>query len=249
MNKILIDDKIQEDFSRRVVACVEKALNDDIKRYIAEFQPDTTNGLPHQVHDFINSNLKNSFSTNNMRIVPIKRFGWNGRVLVDEVNKLAFSVMRNNRLKSLMKEHRNNPHYTQTFANALNGNLEAKMKQLSFDDMVGSRFTDEDYMEDYDKLCGININLEEGYHHCLILFETQNGELSDINISLLNKDMGVVEEYSLSKFIKPDYSNLINKEFNNGDTLTKEKAINVIPLPLKGKSLVKIKLKEEANSL
>jgi len=60
MSGFLISEKIPKNLSRYIVNSIDVALSDDCKRYMQEFRPDTTNGVPHCIHDWINSNLVRS---------------------------------------------------------------------------------------------------------------------------------------------------------------------------------------------
>jgi len=249
MNKTSLCDEIKTDpLIRTVVACIKQATDDDVKRYLDEFHPGTTNGLPHQIHDWINGHLRDHVTSNKVYTMEIKRASWRGRLIIDEEHKYVYSIMRIDRLKSLRKEKRNSPHYLHTIVGSLNKELEAENKQLSIEAYDYSRFSQEELESDYTRLFGNKVNPSEGYKHCLILFATRKTELYDVRLCIVDKDLDVVEDKPLIDFIKPDYAELTNVKSVDTVSDDSENEIDDNATEQGGKPLVKLKTIQEPSN-
>ena len=214
MNITSVIEKGSQHLVRTVVACIRQATDDDIKRYLAEFRPGTINGLPHQIHDWINGHLRDHIDSNDLYTLEIKRCGWRGRLIIDKTNKIVYSIMRIDRLNTLRKEKRNKPHYLQTIVGVLNTELEANNKQMNLDEYANLSFSNKELKDDFSQLFGTKITPSEGYKHCLVLFATRNLELYDVRLCVVDRDLDVVEDKSLVEFINPDYSVLTGTNTN-----------------------------------
>lgn len=238
MAGFLISEKIPKNLSRYIVNSIDVALSDDCKRYMQEFHPDTTNGVPHCIHDWINSNLVRSLPQE-FRVFKFNRYSWKSNMVVDDENKIAFTIMRQKGLKRIKSKKRRSPHYLQTYVNTLNSEFEAKNKQLAFAEINTEIFSQEIYSNDFNNLCGENLKATQGYRHCLIAFETRSGQLSDVKAWVLDKDLDVVDELCLNEYIKPDYSKIAS-----GEKLELHQAISnegILQLADKSKSIIKLK--------
>ena len=249
MNKTSLCDEIKADpLIRTVVACIKQATDDDVKRYLGEFHPGTTNGLPHQIHDWINGHLRDHITSNKVYTVEIKRASWRGRIIVDEEHKYVYSIMRIDRLKSLRKEKRNNPHYLHTIVGLLNKELEAENKQLTLDEYQYCRFSQDELEDDYTRLFGNKVSPSEGYKHCLILFATPKTELYDVRLCIVDKDLEVVEDKPLIDYIKPDYAELTDVKSKGNISTELEKGTDDNTNEQDIKPLVKLKTKRKPSN-
>lgn len=199
---------ISEDFRRRVVDCINMALQDDLPRYLSEFHPDTTNGVPLQIGDWINTNIRKHMAGNIIEVIEFSRYSWKGRIIIDRENRITYTIMREKRLRQLRREKRDKPHYLQTIVGILNANIIAPMKQMDIFGGEYYRFDPEIVEKDYDSIFKGYVDKTDGYHHCAIIYETDRGALTDINIIFLDKDLEEVNRVSLNEFIKPDFSKL-----------------------------------------
>lgn len=240
MEKFLISGKIPDNFSRYIVNCIDIALSEDCKRYMQEFHPDTTNGVPHCIHDWINGNLV-KYKPNDVKVFKFNRHSWKSNMIIDNSNKIAYTVMRQKGLLRIKKKKRTWPHYLQTFVTILNNEFQAKNKQIMIDGFNSDIFSYEILVDDFKNLCGENLKSTEGYRHCLIAFDTQNGQLSDVKAWILDKDLDIVDELSLNEFIKPDYSNLTNIDTTNENSKLPQDTSNDGLLKFTNKSIIKIK--------
>lgn len=244
MDKNIYEYKIEEEFKRSIVFCMEKALNDDVPRYLEEFDVDTKNGLPHQVFDFISGNMKKHLIKNeDLSIIKFKRSGWDGRIIIDQKNNIVYTIMRTNRLKSIKSGKRKNPHYSQSIAEVLNQEIQINNGQLNFGDICEEYFTYQEYENDFNKIFNGKIKKEDGYRYYVILFEERHKELKDVRICLLNKHLDVADEISLYEYIKPDFDSLLRTEIANvSELISVEENTNL--LEFKPRSLNKIKKKK-----
>jgi hypothetical protein len=199
---------ISADFQRRVVDCINMALQDDLPRYLSEFHPDTTNGIPHQIGDWINTNIRKHLAGNNIEVIEFTRYSWKGKIIIDRENHVTYTIMREKRLSQLRREKRDKPHYLQSIVGVLNENFIAPSKQLTLFGEGYCGFDSETIEQDYDSIFKGSIDKTDGYHHCAIIYETEHGELADINILILDKYLVEVSRISLNEYIKPDFSKL-----------------------------------------
>lgn len=219
VNKFSIAEKIPEDFRRRMVDCINMALHDDLHKYLAEFHPETTNGIPHSIGDWINTNITNHLTNGNVQVISFKRNNWSGTILFDSQNKVTYSIMRAKRLRQIRRESREYPHYLQTIVSVLNEEFEAEIKQLDW----GLISFDEDILNnDFEKIFNGRIGKDEGYLHVVVAYETEHFEITDIRICFLDKDLDAIEEVSLNEHIRPDFANLTgdNPPDDNPPTLS-----------------------------
>lgn len=239
MCKFSIRDKITENFCRYLVNCIDISLKDDYKRYMEEFHPDTTNGVPKCIHDWINTNLV-KYLPLDYRVFKFNRYGWKSNMVVDDENKIGYTVMRQKGLKRVKSEKKTSPHYLQTFVAILNSEFEVKNKQLMFEELHTELFSQEIYSNDFINLCGENLKSTQGYKHCLIAFDTQGGQLSDVKAWILDKDLEIFDEMCLNEYIKPDYSKLTGAIISENIELPQDTS-NESLLKFTDKSILKLK--------
>lgn len=208
MKRELLLQSISNDLKRRIVDCISIALEDDLQRYLSDFRPATTNGVPHQISDFINTNIQKYITSDNVEVIEFTRSGWRGKIIVDRDSRVTYTIMREKRLRQLQREKRERPHYLETIVTILNANFIAPRKQIPLFGNDYSRFNDEVIDSDYYSIFKGQVNQSEGYHHCVILYDTSKGELTEASVSILDRDLDEVSRISLNEFIKPDYSKL-----------------------------------------
>jgi len=199
--------KINENLLRRIVYSINKAVTYDIPRYLREHHKETNNAVIHLRGDYINDNLRNYAITDDIKLIPFKRSSWQGRILVDEKNKITYSITTQNNLKCIpRKKDRQKPHFLQSILSIENSNCEAQYVQQSLFPM--ETFDNEILENDYNDIFSNLINPSEGYIHYVISYDSKNSELLDVKLEVLDRSFNVVYEKSLNEFIKPDYANL-----------------------------------------
>ncbi|MBQ9346353.1 MAG: hypothetical protein IJT94_03305, partial [Oscillibacter sp.] len=97
---------------RKIVWAIRKAAVDDISRIMRDFPLDTHNFLGHYRGDAVNTNLRLMDPPKGVRILPFHRCGYSGRVVMDQRNRITYSVTTQENLRAVSREkHRNNPHF------------------------------------------------------------------------------------------------------------------------------------------
>jgi hypothetical protein len=226
----IINQRISENFKRRLVACVNKALQDDLSLYLSEFHPDTKNGVPHLIGDWINTNIRTDLAGEHIDVMEFSRFSWRGKVIIDRENSVTYTIMREKRLFQIRKHKRDHPHYLQTIVAVLNANFEAPVKQMNIFGVSEIGFEQEVLDKDYNSIfCGC-LDRSAGFTHCVIVYDTFRNELSGIKILFLDRDLDEIERIPLNEFIKPDFSTLtdtvlVEEETNEAESKTSEDLI------------------------
>ena len=187
MENSIIRQKVPENLKRRLVACVRKALHDDLPRYLMEFNPDTKNAVPRFIIDQINTNIRNDLACENVIIHEFKRpYGWTGKIIIDKQNCMTYNISREKRISQIRKEKRSQPNYLQTLVSVLNKEYEAPVKQMTLFNEGTFSFDIEILENDYDSIfCGC-LASNAGFIHCTIVYDTIQGDLSDIKILFLD---------------------------------------------------------------
>lgn len=242
MNEGALLARVPEAFARSVVTCVRKALNDDMHRYLSEFQPDTKNGIPHSIGDWINTNIRQTMISEAVDVIEFPRRSWKGKLIIDHANKFTITIVREKRLRQIVKNVKNTgrlrPHYIETLLRTINKVLEPKHRQLTLEQCSCMEFSfdDKTYEEDLKSIFLGSLDDREGYVHCIIAFETEKSELANIELLLLDKTFEVVETKNLKYLIAPDFAALtqtdievISAEYKSSSELVKLKNRNPQP--------------------
>lgn len=194
------------DVIMNAIHAIEKAVSEDVPRQLSENHLETNNYLAFIRGDFINSNLRELTTSGCGELLPFQRFGWRGRLLVDRLNRLTYSITTQANLHQIPRKHRQKPHFLQTLLAVENSDLEGYGRQLTLYDM--DSFEQETYHADFDDIVNGFFDSSEGYRHCVITYQAQRDEVTDISLVLLDSKFAVVEEYSLNEFRRPDFSQL-----------------------------------------
>lgn len=207
------------DVIMNAIHAIEKAVSEDVPRQITENQLETNNYLAFIRGDFINSNLRELTASGCGELLPFQRFGWRGRLLVDRLSRLTYSITTHANLNQIPRKRRQKPHFLQTLLAVENGDLEGFGRQLTLYDM--DPFEQDTYHADYNDIVNGFFDCSEGYRHCVITYQAQRDEVTDINLVLLDSKFAIVEEYSLNEFRRPDFSQLTISVSSN-DTVERE---------------------------
>lgn len=192
----------------RIVRAIDKTIAEDIPQERREKDLETKNYIAHIRGDYLNSNLRRIAAIDGIELHPFKRYGWEGRLLIDRENKITIGVTTQANLQVIpRKKDRNCPNYTQTLLKIMNGDLESPATQLSFLPPA-SQFDDEVYEDDFDSIMAGVLDPDSGFRHCIVGYTADHDEIRDIAFYLLNADFEIVEKYDLRSYIKPDFSRL-----------------------------------------
>ena len=114
---------------------IEKGAVEDTRSYLQNCETITTNGLPGVRADKINTNLSKMVASDDVEIKMFSRSSWKGVLVVDNGNKMLFSVCTKNTLDRVTKNKtRRSPHYAQTMVNTINKDEVAEVKQMTIAD-------------------------------------------------------------------------------------------------------------------
>jgi hypothetical protein len=202
--------RINEKLLHRIVFCVNKAVADDVPQYLGEHYKETNNAVAHLRGDFINDNLKNYVVKENVELLSFSRSSWQGRIIVDHERKVTYTITTQQTLRTIPKKQRSRPHYLHTLLYKENGEYEGYGKQLTMMDIYP--FEDEVLERDYEAIISGQISPEDGYVHYVVVYETQNSELIDIQLEFIDKDFKTIANASLNEYKKPDFARLTDVE-------------------------------------
>lgn len=204
--------------SRKIVYAINKAISDDVPLEIRENHLETNNRHIFAVGDHINDNLRKHVVKDEVELLAFNRFAWEGRIIVDRVNRVTYTISTHQTLNNIIRKNRNRPHYLQSILYAENGDCEGTTKQLSFrelyPDFVGPSFDAEVLEEDYDKIMQGNINRADGYKHYIIVYTAMHYTILDIEMLLLDRDFAEVDKLSLMKYVNPDFASLTENDYD-----------------------------------
>lgn len=200
---------INDTLLRKIVYSVEKAIGDDLMQYLREHHRETNNAIVQLRGDFINDNLRQHVVDDNVELIPFQRSGWSGRIVIDGVNHITYTVTTLGTLSAIpKKKDRTKPHYLQSLLAVENKKCKGTPKQITLFECGLTGFETEDLDKDFSDISQGLINLEEDYVHYIIAYKAENGEIKNIVLRLLDKDFDTVEEASLQNYIKPDFARL-----------------------------------------
>lgn len=192
----------------RIVKAIDKTIAEDIPQERREKDLETKNYIVHIRADYLNSNLRRLAAIDGVELHPFKRYGWEGRLLIDRRNKLTLGVTTQANLQVIpRKKERNSPNYMQSMLWVMNGDLASPVEQTSFLPPA-SQFDSETYEEDFESIMAGVLAPDAGYRHCIVAYTADHDEIRDIALYLLNADFEIVEKYDLRGYLKPDFSRL-----------------------------------------
>lgn len=227
-NKVIsIENRIPGNIRYKIIACLRGALEEDLGQFKQSAHLATNNGIPFLKGDYINTRLQNELANGDIEVVPFSRYGWESRVVIDHINKIAYNVISKSRMDQLMKDAKVNgvPHYTLLFAYALNNDLVAPQKQLSV--FENYPFTDEVMTDGYNKLLGGQLQRDSGYRYCVITYEVSSGQLFSCEILMLDKDLDIITKVELAEFITPEYASLTQHNDTDLDPANKQTRVKL----------------------
>lgn len=196
-----------ERLERMLVWAINKAVADDIPQLFSEHPLDTHNFLGHFRGDCINTNLRLGVTSENIIVLPFQRSGYAGRLVIDQTNKISYSITTDQNLRSIpRKKGRKTPHFLQTILGVENSAYESECKQLEF--MPTSLFDEETLREDFESIIANLFSPNEGYVHYIITYIPGRSGLLDVQLLFLDKDFDMIDAQSLNEFIAPDYAEL-----------------------------------------
>lgn len=213
------DIEINMDIVISAIRAIEKAVTEDVPNELKENHLETNNRIGGLRGDWINQNLRD-FTVNAGGILhPFVRYGWRGRMIVDQENKISYSIATRANLKQIPRKVRRTPHFLQTVLMQENCELRGRYEQTTLFDM--DQFDPSVYEQDYDSIFYGAIDPNEGYKHCVISYEAAHDDVLSTSLLLLDPHFNIVNELNLDEFCKPDFSKLtaddVHNDYNTAD--------------------------------
>lgn len=230
------------DLIARAVYAINKTVTVDIPQQFQDQPLETDNYLKHMRGDWINENLRRMAVTEGVEMVRFRRTNWKGRLLVDRRCCTSYSITTMDNLRRIPKKYRKRPHFLQTILAVENAGYEGINAQMAF---LPDIFTLEDYKEDYAEIFAGLLNPDSGYHHCIIAYSIEDGEIDDIRLEFLDPNFNVIDEMSLIEYIRPDFAKLTDTNWVADDTTTvSTEASKTLP-KLKATIVAKLRAEEK----
>ena len=205
-HRVLIDKS--PDFIKRIERSLSDALGDDIKIDIKINELDTGNSIPDRIWDFINRNIGKNFPDEQYIAKPTKRGRWELKPIFEKSTGILYTLMREERLEELRKEvtKRKSMHYAQALAEALNKDLIPKQEQLSF--LQQQNYYDEEKVKQIVHKIFDDLSIPDNIvkRHALILFRSNNYELTSLRCCIVKSDLSIVEEADWNSYIEANES-------------------------------------------
>lgn len=193
----------------KIVHAIAKASGPDIREFMATSDHETDNCIRLLRGDFINTNLRDMVE--GMELHSFKRSSWDGRLLIDRRHNLTYSICTKQTLDAISKtKGRHIPHYLQTILHIQNTEVKPMYEQMTLPGMEAdiTDFDENEYREDYKKVMGDDLALDDNYTHLVVTYEAEHGEITYIAARLLDPNLDLSKEWSLMDLLKPDYIDL-----------------------------------------
>ena len=219
-NKQVTNFPSDEMMISRTVRAIQKAIEEDVPEYCRENHMETMNSVRYVRGDKINDNLRNHVVSEEAILISFKRYSWDGRILVDQKNRITYTITTQQNLAAIpKKKNRSCPHFLQSILAVENGDLHGRYEQMALFPM--EQFEDDVLEEDYKKIVSGVFSPDSGYHHYVVAYAFEKDELLDVNMVLLDKAFNTVSEISLNDFIKPDFAQLTAEQPENSEQTAK----------------------------
>lgn len=202
-----------------IVRAIEKAIGEDVPNQLREHHLETNNYIGLMRGDFINENLRNFVLADGYELLPIQRYGWRGRLLVNHEKRITLSIVTQANLHMIPLKKRVRPHYTMSILRVQNGDLQGQFVQETL--FPTEPFDTELLEADYETMMAGAINPDDGYHHYFVSYRAEANELVDVKLVLMDPMFNIVREESLNHLIKPDFARL-TEEADSDATLAAE---------------------------
>ena len=209
-----INSVLQDELLRKAVYAINKAITEDIPGYLKENYHETNNSILQLKGDYINDNLRKYVVGNHIELLPFSRYNWAGRILIDRKNYFTYTITTIGTLMSVPKKKgRTRPHFLQSILYAENSDCEAQVKQMNLGFDI-TQFDSEELETDYNDITHGFMGKNENYRHFVIAYKSEENEIVEIMLKLLDKDFDTVDEVSLMDYIKPDFAKLTEITFD-----------------------------------
>lgn len=230
---------------KKLVYAINKAITQDVPQNIQENHLETNNRNIFASIDFINDNLRRYVVDADTELHPFNRYAWEGRIIIDQQNKITYTISTHKNLEAVIRKHRSRPHFLMTLLYMENGDCEGLPKQISLQDLYPeisiSSFESDVFEEDFNRIMRGRISGKEGYKHYIVAYTAENHIIEEIEILLLDKDFSIIDRLDLMKYVGPDFADLTSAEYGeiNAEGTAKEKKPMLVRLKTEPKTALK----------
>lgn len=209
--------KRYEDTFRKIVSAVAKGIGRDMRDYYLETAGEETHNAGRMARsDKINTNLRNIVISDGVELIAFKRAAWEGRIIVDRLNKITVTVMSRKTFLAIRKnKDRTFPHYLMTLVHEENSDIEPKFIPVSLFETAFNRFDKDEYRKDYAEIFQGSVDAKDGYQHWVILYDASGFTVNDIEAVLLDRNWIAAQQYSLKEYLVPDFRDLTAESNEN----------------------------------
>lgn len=88
---------------RHTVRAIQKAIEEDVPEFCRENRMETMNSVRYVRGDKINDNLRNHVVSEDIVLISFKRYSWDGRMLVDQKNRITCTITTQQNLAAIPK--------------------------------------------------------------------------------------------------------------------------------------------------
>lgn len=227
-------DKIinNKELNQRIVYAINKAITQDVPFELRENHLETNNRKIFMAGDCINDNLRRYVAKDGVELLSFNRFAWEGRIIVDRVNKLTYTITTHQNLNTIVKNNRTRPHYLMSILYAENSDCQCDSRQVSINDLYPeysiSDFDEKDLEEDFNRIMKGSIDMKDGYKHYVIAYTSEYYMITTIDLILFDKAFNEVDRLNLMEYVSSDlpafedsqYNSIINDDEKNDRSKT-----------------------------
>lgn len=185
-----------------VMRSISEAVGDLIKEDVKRNRLRTHNGNGGRIWDFLNTELCEGFNSPDCMAYVTQRGPWEMVMVYERESKRLFTFMREARFATIRKEayKRRRMHYLDMLTRHLNKELLAPVGQTS---LFENKFDDQDDLHELvgRLLCALQRDGAVIERHVLVLFESQNYQLTSIRAVMLDSNLDIVAEENWSNKI------------------------------------------------
>lgn len=185
-----------------VMRSISEAVGDLIKEDVKRNRLRTHNGNGGRIWDFLNTELCEGFNSPDCMAYVTQRGPWEMVMVYERESKRLFTFMREARFATIRKEayKRRRMHYLDMLTRHLNKELLAPVGQTS---LFENKFDDQDDLHELvgRLLCTLQRDGAVIERHVLVLFESQNYQLTSIRAVMLDSNLDIVTEENWSNKI------------------------------------------------
>lgn len=220
---------MNEEERKEISQAIIEGLTCNVEEFYLETGLTHRNGQHMLRWDYIYTNIAKNLMNSNLKLVKIYRGIFTFDLIVNEEEKVIYSVIKEKNL-SVIKRNRNSNHYMWALA-SINKNIEQKLKQLSLFaiDNIDEKF--------YDEVIGQIGFIPENYQ--TILIDDLNKKFPVVYLCQLDKDLNEVSRTLIGK------NSFVEYEFNNINVDRKEEAKVEIKLKQKARDKVEVRIRKE----